>query len=106
MNLEDNGQWSLPDIKSGLTFQQAIVLGNLVNMVKGLVKKEDMQGANPHPFELDGLNIDFDKDWSPIDTRILSAETRWLEFYQKIGLDPQTIVDALNRWYAVEHVAA
>jgi hypothetical protein len=74
-----------------------------VNKVKVQLDEEKLRGATPHPFEFDGMNIDFDSDWNPTDTRILSEETKWVQFYQKIGLSKDTILDTLNKWYSEEY---
>jgi hypothetical protein len=96
-------KWTVEGLKDGLTLYQAISMANMVNKVKVQLDEEKLRGATPHPFEFDGMNIDFDSDWNPTDTRILSEETKWVQFYQKIGLSKDTILDTLNKWYSEEY---
>ncbi|MBN2306752.1 hypothetical protein JXD20_02095 [Candidatus Peregrinibacteria bacterium] len=96
-------KWAVEGFSSGHTLFQALVLANLVNKIHGIFAKESHYGGSDQPFHMDGGNIDFDKSWNPVDLRILSEETSWLSFYDKVGVNKQAVVDTLNAWYRLEY---
>ncbi|MBU1935192.1 hypothetical protein KKF04_04005, partial [Patescibacteria group bacterium] len=107
LNLTRTGEtWAIEGFKSGLDFFQAIALANLINKVNVILENEKHVGANPHPFELQGIHIDFDRNWNPVDLRIISGKGEWAKFYEKIGISNQELVDVLNAWYAAERIIA
>lgn len=101
----EGSEWSVGGYTKGHTLFQALVLANLTNKVHGIFVKEEHTAGSDQPFELDGDNIDFDKNWNPNDLRILSAETGWLKFYDTVGVSKQEVVDTLNAWYKAEYKA-
>lgn len=100
VTLKRNGSnWQVYPYRSGLNLFQAAALGNLLNKVAGIMTKEKHSGGSKRPFELDGNNIDFDRNWNPIDLRVIASSGGWIHFYQKMGLKPGAIVTVLNDWW-------
>ncbi len=92
-------EWNVGGFKGGLTLAQAVVLGNLKNKVEKIIVENNHSGGSDAPFENDGGNVDFDRNWNPNDLRILDKSTGWLGFYDEVGVNVDDVVETLNNWY-------
>lgn len=95
--------WNLEGYARGLDFDQAILLGNILNYAKK--KAVNLSGGSDRPFMLDGKDIEFDNAWSPVDTTFISGTRAGnaLDVYRSLGVKPSLIVDTLNNWYYQNH---
>ncbi|MBU1018008.1 hypothetical protein KKA33_03190 [Patescibacteria group bacterium] len=98
-------RWQIENYADGLSFDQAVAMGNLLNYTKKIVTENKWEGGEIRPFEIDGKDIDFDKAGTPFDTTFIDGDLRggWLDFMERIGINRQDIVDTLNEWYANEY---
>jgi len=96
-------KWSVGEYGDGYDLFQAIVLGNLINKVGGIIEKEGYRGGSDRPFSITRNGIEFDKSWSAFNLGIMSNETGWIGFYDKVGLNQRDVTKALNSWYSLEH---
>ncbi len=95
-------EWAVGEYYQRRSLMQAVVLGNLKNKVEHIIVSNKHEGAKKRPFEADGGNIDFDRNWNPVDLRILNKETGWLRFYSEVGVIPGQVAAMLNNWHEQE----
>ncbi len=97
-------KWNIENYATGLSFDQAVVMGNLLNYTKKIVTENKWRGGEKRPFEIDGKDIDFDKAGTPFDTTFINGDLRggWLDFIGRLGISRQKVIDMLNEWYLSE----
>ena len=100
-------KWQIENCATGLSFGQAVVMGNLLNYTKKITTENKWRGGEARPFEIDGKDIDFDKAGTPFDTTFIDGDLRggWLDFMGKLGINKQELVDMLNNWWEKEKKA-
>ena len=100
-------KWNLEkNYATSLTFEQAITLSNVLNFTKKIVKEGKWEGGADRPFQVDGMDIDFDRaGWFKIDTTLIDGDRKgnWMQFMNKIGITHKKLVDVLNGWYVGEY---
>lgn len=103
-------KWRLPhEFVGGFDLEQAVIMANLLNKVKGIIKKGGEVGASEKPFYEDHGAIMFDRNnnfWNNLD---VLSEGQWQAFFKSENISTDTskvekykIIQMLNNWYQQE----
>ena len=95
----DNNTWQVESYQHGLNFSQAVAMGNFLNQIKHI--SSNWEAGTTDPFEIDGNNIDFDKNWNINDTRVLNGDRKgnYVDFFKTGNITLKMLTSMLNAWW-------
>ena len=94
-------RWTLEGLgESYDSVYQAAAMANLLNHTAHIIKSNGYEGDGKKPFHFDDGNLDFDRNWNPVDLTLFTAGSAWLHFfYSKLNISPGQITSLFNNWY-------
>lgn len=106
---EYDASWTIDGLKNNLHLAQAVTLGNLLNHIKGIVSRSSYKARSAEPFYIGSTvwgeeNIYFDNGVLN-DLKLMDVSEGNLDWYNKIGITKEAIVDICNQWFKNRNAA-